>query len=179
MKILTISEALIALGNGEKVTSDWCDNTLRYVHLQGEKVTYDNGVFPSLKDFLGGGNLRIYEEFTYPMWFKNSQEKISKFVGLRSRIDLSDGYATDSSAPHTESEHWQQVEEPKKMIKVAKYAYFESIHYLDTNTAKNRWTDDSERYYIDDEDFVRNTKVNHQRFKRLDYTEIEVEDYAG
>lgn len=58
-------------------------------------------------------------------------------------------------------------EEPKKMIKIAKYAYL--------NHDGTVWFD-TEEFYKNDEDF-KDVFKDKEKFKRLDYTEIEVEDY--
>ncbi len=180
MKRLTVSEALIALGNGEKITADCMEEDYMFLEDNGIKLS-DGAEYQGLLDlkYLYGKNLRIYQEFTYPMWFKNinisNTIKTSKFTGLTRRTDTDDGREFYDSTPHTDSESWQQVEEPKKKIKVAKYAY-------KTNTVSASrfiWVE-TEGFYGDDAHFTSNPSIDQlarDNFKRLDYTEIEVEDY--
>jgi len=115
VKTLTIGEALIALGKGEKVTADCM--VVDFIFLEDNTIKLSDGSeYEGLLDIkhLKGENLRIYEE-------------------------------------------------PKKMIKVAKYAFFYS-----------GWLE-STHYYKDDSDCK--TSLGKNKIKRLNNTEIEVEDY--
>lgn len=166
MKTLTVPEALIALGNGEKITSSWFDDVAdnKYVQLIDNKICYKDGKESnSVLEMLQEDNLRIYEEFTYPMWFKSPHEEIAKFVGLGT-IERTIGEVYISRIIHTDSGYWQQVEEPKKMIKVALFAVL-----------KTRWYQ-TQDYYQSKEACLKNHSYA-TKAKRLDYTEIEVEDY--
>lgn len=174
MKTLTVAEALIALGNGEKVTSDNLKNDTKYLYADEDRLIDGEGdtrCIYLLNDLLVGENRRIYEEFTYPMWFESENNgSILKYTGLskaevvvKGGLLYSVGYSADNFLAHT-SNDLKQVEEPKKMIKVAKYAYFHGKVWVNTDI-----------YYKNDEDFSKNS--NALKYKRLDYTEIEVEDY--
>ena len=84
-------------------------------------------------------------------------------------------YELDRGTKHTQhtcdydyaynSWNLQPYQEPKKMVKVYKYAF---LHH------SGSWIN-SGCYYKNDDDFKRN--LNSDKFIRLDYTEIEVEDY--
>jgi hypothetical protein len=176
MKTLTVAvaEALIALGNGEKVTSDYLkDNEYMFLDKNCGLISIMGGVENyDVNSVLVEDSLRIYEEFTYPMWFENKSTKaIVKFSSLKKGVYVTAGAnrkvgeACDSFISHTDVSCWQQVEEPKKMIKVAKYAF-----------VNNDCWGETANFYKDDADFI--AKLAHvKNFKRLDYTEIEVEDY--
>ena len=58
----------------------------------------------------------------------------------------------------------QPYQEPKKMVKLYKYAWFSSFTWLETNS-----------YYKDDQTFQKDYDC--YKFIRLDHTMIEVEDY--
>jgi hypothetical protein len=66
------------------------------------------------------------------------------------------------------SDNWnlQPYQEPKKMVKLYKYAYL--------NHSECRWFETT-RFYESDENFKSTCTTD--KFIRLDYTEIEVEDY--
>lgn len=173
MKTLTVSEALIALGNGEKITSDDLQGNGNFIFLGMDGIRWGDDETPCDKfTVLGGKNLRIYEEFTYPMWFENTSTKaIVKFSSLNKGIYVTAGVnrkvgeACGSFISHTDVSCWQQVEEPKKMIKVAKYAFESGSGWRDTK-----------EFYKNNDEFV-DVSGWQWNYKRLDYTEIEVEDY--
>jgi len=168
MKALTVSEALIALGNGEKITSDFVSNN-GYVQFYDGAIRYETNQRCTMIDqILNDKNLRMYEEFTYPMWFKNLKTgTVAKFTSLRGGVKLKDDSFSKDFIPHDDTNFWEQIEEPKKMIKVAKYAYF---------AVGGVWCE-SEQYYKCDEDI--SLAMQYKEFKRLDYTEIEVEAING
>jgi hypothetical protein len=169
-KILTVSEALIALGNGEKITSVDMGGNGEFISYRDDDFYWKNGErCEDLGWTLKIDSLRIYQELTYPMWFENispySDVGIVKFLGLKHRIDLDGRNEYTTSLPHTDTDTWQQVEEPKKKIKVAKYAFAAGKQWMETTN-----------YYKDDMDF-KDARPKKGEFKRLDYTEIEVEEY--
>lgn len=172
MKTLTIAEALIALGNGERLTFDELNG--EYIQLifgklarvsKGQKLDISyNSVFES--------NLRIYKEFTYPMWFENIHNGgIMQFNSLHSTTALSSvpgmwtkGCDYTRNETHTDKDTWKQIEEPKKMIKVAKYAFKDDDDWYETMCFYQ-----NEEHAREDNDYP--------TLKRLFHTEIEVEDY--
>ena len=183
MKKLTIEEALKALKNGEKITSSYLEKSLvKFVYQiesgVREDITHNIISAKSLVSILAADNLRIYKEFVYPMWFKDlANNNIVKFDGFKSGVvvlwggtsDFQKGYYTDKWKPHTNKETWEQVEEPKKMIKIAKYAFLgeDEIGYKETPL-----------FYKCEDDFLQIYKPHKLiDYKRLDCTEIEVEDY--
>ena len=115
----------------------------------------------------------ITQEFTYPMWFKNEgREAILKYTGLteaevvvKGSLLYGVGHKSDNFIPHTDTEIWKQVEEPKKMKKIAKYAFL----------IKDNWWE-SDNFHCSDLHFEEHYAYA-PVYKRLDYTEIEVEDY--
>ena len=172
MKTISVGEALIALGNGEKITSDYfSDGTTfnGYIHLIKGKIIRNDG-YPhenNLYKVFTSSNLRIYQEFTYPMWFKNLHDKrVYKFDSLKTGFHP-DGRFTDVFIAHTDKDTWLQTEEPKEMIKVAKYAY-----HCDNGRLVS-----SSGFYETDDEACEDIRPDEKTLIRLDYTEIEVEDY--
>jgi len=123
MEVLTVNEALIALADGKKITSDFHrDNHLsvKFIYQTAGGVHEDitNNIISakSLTKLLRGENLRVYQE-------------------------------------------------PKKMIKVAKYAYHNGVNFEET------WS------FYKSEKACMMAYSDDKLFIRLDYTEIEVDDY--
>jgi hypothetical protein len=172
-KLLTVAEALIALGNGEKIQHEnWTDD---YLIIQGNLLLNRAGDITEWSNFSG---FIIYQEFTYPMWFesiKDNKGSIARFDGLENGETLDvftfddgehyvKGYKFEDWMKHTHTGIWKQVEEPKKMVKVAKYAYFNDMVWNETT-----------RYFREDTHYL--NVCGYSEFKRLNHTEIEVEDY--
>ena len=176
MRTLTVSEALIALGNGEKITSDDFGGVLPFIHLVEDEIVWGDGkrYNGTISTSLNCSNIKIYKEFTYPMWFKDCENQVVRFESLQRGIvvikgehKISDevGLISDDYLPHTGTQ-WQQVEEPKKMIKVAKYAI---------NNDASTWYETT-NFYKNDANCM-DAQSAEAFIRRLDYTEIEVEDY--
>jgi hypothetical protein len=112
------------------------------------------------------------------MWFesiKDNKGSIARFDGLENGETLDvftfddgehyvKGYKFEDWMKHTHTGIWKQVEEPKKMVKVAKYAYFNDMVWNETT-----------RYFREDTHYL--NVCGYSEFKRLNHTEIEVEDY--
>jgi hypothetical protein len=103
---------------------------------------------------------------------KYISEKWSGFIEILHLGNLGAYYATDisneSSTDWERLEEWnlQPYQEPKKMVKLYKYAWF--------CYASNIWK--QSLFYAKDDNELRE-RNNSDKFIRLDYTMIEVEDY--
>jgi hypothetical protein len=133
MKTLTPEEALIALAEGKKVTSSYLNNNKyghSYVVLQGASLMYnDDSTCTMLHQILDKENLRIYEEFVYPMWFENKiSGDILKFTALTKGYWVADGKVPYYQLkPHTDTAIWKQVDKPQEYVTMWVWAYL--VHY--------------------------------------------------
>lgn len=60
-------------------------------------------------------NLKVYQEFTYPMWFKNVKTgTVARFDSIRGGQKSDSEEWSKDLRPHDDSNYWEQVEEPKK-----------------------------------------------------------------
>ena len=89
------------------------------------------------------------KEFQYPMWFKSKANGlVIKFDGLQSGTVVEEGNSFYTKGeysslwvPHTDSEHWEEIEEPKskQTITMQKWLMRRSDEYyvLTTNKISN------------------------------------------
>ena len=86
------------------------------------------------------------KEFQYPMWFKSKTNGlVIKFVGLQSGTVVEEGKTSykkgenkDFWLPHTDNEHWEEIEEPKskQTITMYKWLMIRGEEYYILNTSK-------------------------------------------
>jgi len=115
MKDLTVSEALIALGNGEKIACDDFGGELPFIHLVKDEIVWGDGkrYKGTISTSLDCSNIRIYQEFTYPMWFEQlGSGNLYLYKSLNSCTHIESGEDFSHTLPHTD-ESMKQIEEPK------------------------------------------------------------------
>ena len=107
---------------------------------------------------------KVGDNVTLDRWPNAEKEEIAA-IGEKHFLSKDDD-GIESKRPI--EENWIPYKEEKKMIKIYQYAYYDGCIYRTYGNIDNP-------FFKDDDDFAGITFKN--KFKRLDYTETEVEDY--
>ena len=168
---MTHKDWIKLLLDGGKGTSDWCVKN-EYIYYDETDCTFKYHDEQTVDIRIHIKDLEEYKEYNYPLYFRHcATAQTVKFVGLRKGAIVADCSAHSKDRyvtgwiPHTDTDIWTQVDNPKETVKVAKYA----------SKIQGKW-DDAHGYYRDDEDFKNNSLLGSFPYRRLDYTEMEVDD---